>query len=101
MIIEIHKPELENLIRERMESGGFQDLEDVLMRALKSSSTGEQAAAQAEENPRPVPSGISTARFGAKPGAIKRLSQANQAVNGFLVDTMLSPSSSSHSQIRA
>jgi hypothetical protein len=42
MIIEIHKPELESLIRERMESGGFQDVEDVLMQALKSSA-GEHA----------------------------------------------------------
>ncbi len=45
MIIEIHRPELESLIRERMESGGFQDVEDVLMQALKSSATGEQPAA--------------------------------------------------------
>ena len=44
MIIEIHKPELESLIRERMESGGFQDVEDVLMQALRSSPTGEQPA---------------------------------------------------------
>jgi len=36
MIIEIHKPELENLIQERMASGGFQDVEDVLIQALKS-----------------------------------------------------------------
>jgi len=35
MIIEIHKPELESLIRERMESGRFQNVEDVLMQALK------------------------------------------------------------------
>ena len=45
MIIEIHKPELESLIRERMESGGFQDVEDVLMQALKSSATREQPTA--------------------------------------------------------
>src|SRR6266436_1814393 len=45
MIIEIHKPELESLIRERMESGGFQNVEDVLMQALKSSPAGEQPAA--------------------------------------------------------
>ena len=44
MIIEIHKPELESLIRERMESGGFQDVEDVLMQALRSLPTGEQPA---------------------------------------------------------
>lgn len=45
MIIEIHKPELENLIRERMASGEFQNVEDVLMQALKSSPAVEQPAA--------------------------------------------------------
>ncbi len=44
MIIEIHKPELENLIRERMESGGFENVEDVLMQALKSSSVSGRPA---------------------------------------------------------
>ena len=44
MTIEIHKPELEALIRERMTSGAFQDVEDVLMQALKSSPPVEQAA---------------------------------------------------------
>jgi hypothetical protein len=37
MTIEIHRPELEALIRERMQIGGFQSVEDVLMQALKSS----------------------------------------------------------------
>lgn len=37
MTIEIHKPELEALIRERMNSGEFQNVEDVLINALKSS----------------------------------------------------------------
>jgi hypothetical protein len=36
MTIEIQKPELEALIRKRMESGGFQSAEDVLMEALRS-----------------------------------------------------------------
>ena len=45
MIIEIHTPELENLIRERMASGGFKNVEDVLMQALKSSPAGEPPAA--------------------------------------------------------
>jgi hypothetical protein len=36
MTIEIHKPELEALIRERMKSGAFQNVEDVLIQALKS-----------------------------------------------------------------
>lgn len=33
MTIEIHRPELEALIRERMNSGGFHDVEDVIMQA--------------------------------------------------------------------
>jgi hypothetical protein len=37
MTIEICKPELEALIRERMKSGAFQNVEDVLMQALTSS----------------------------------------------------------------
>ena len=45
MIIDIHKPELETLIRERMASGAFQNVEDVLMRPLKSSPAVEQPAA--------------------------------------------------------
>ncbi len=38
MTIEIRRPELEALIRERMESGEFQTVEDVLLQALKSSA---------------------------------------------------------------
>jgi hypothetical protein len=45
MTIEIHKPELECLIRERMASGEFEDVEDVLMHALKSSPAGEPPVA--------------------------------------------------------
>jgi hypothetical protein len=37
MTIEIHRPELEALIRERMKIGGGQNVEDVLMQALMSS----------------------------------------------------------------
>ena len=36
MTIEIHKPELEALIRERMDSGAFENIEDVLLQSLKS-----------------------------------------------------------------
>ncbi len=35
MTIEIHKPELEALIQERMASGRFLDLEDALMQAFE------------------------------------------------------------------
>ena len=37
MTIEIHKPELEALILERMRSGAFASIEDALMQALESS----------------------------------------------------------------
>jgi hypothetical protein len=37
MTIEIQEPELEALIQQRMASGQFQDVEDVLIQALKSS----------------------------------------------------------------
>ena len=40
MTIEIHKPELETLIRERMESGGYENVEDVLLHAMQSSHPG-------------------------------------------------------------
>lgn len=35
MTIEIHKPELEALIMERLRSGAFKSIEDVLMNALQ------------------------------------------------------------------
>lgn len=37
MTIEIHQPELEALILERMQKGAFGSVEDVLLQALKSS----------------------------------------------------------------
>ena len=46
MTIEIHKPELEALIRQRMESGAFEDVEDVLLHALYSSSVSEPRPAK-------------------------------------------------------
>jgi hypothetical protein len=36
MTIEIQKPELEALILERLKSGGFETIEDMLMQALQS-----------------------------------------------------------------
>jgi len=36
MSIEIHQPEIEALIEQRMASGAFQDVEEVLLYALKS-----------------------------------------------------------------
>ena len=49
MTIEIHRPELEALILERMKSGAFQNVEEVLMQALKSSPTWENGTGLPEE----------------------------------------------------
>jgi len=38
--IEIHRPELEALIIQRMKSGGFHNVEDALLQALKTSPPG-------------------------------------------------------------
>ena len=53
MTIEIHRPELEALIRERMKKGAFEDVEDVLMQALESSplSAGKEAVPSDEAVP--------------------------------------------------
>lgn len=40
MTIEINKPELEALIQERLQSGAFRNVEDVLMHALNADVTG-------------------------------------------------------------
>jgi hypothetical protein len=37
MTIEIHQPEIEAMIHQRMQSGAFHDVEDVLLHALKTS----------------------------------------------------------------
>ena len=41
MTIEIHGPELEVLIKQRMKSGGFLNIEDVLLQALKTAELVE------------------------------------------------------------
>ena len=46
MTIEIHRPELEALIRQRMERGAFQSVEDALLHALMASPV------PAEQDPR-------------------------------------------------
>jgi hypothetical protein len=46
MTIEIHRPELEALIKERLTSGAFRDVEDVLMQALNSSPPGDEVASR-------------------------------------------------------
>ena len=47
MTIEIHKPELEALIQERMKSGAFESVEDVLMQALKSAPPAAELSGEA------------------------------------------------------
>jgi hypothetical protein len=49
MTIEIHKPELEALIRERMKTGGFHDVEDALIQALTTSDAPPQAGPRREK----------------------------------------------------
>jgi hypothetical protein len=42
MNIEIHQPELESFIQERMQSGAFRSVEDFLMHALISATVAER-----------------------------------------------------------
>jgi hypothetical protein len=42
MTIEIHRPELEALIIQRMKSGGFHNVEDALLQALRTSPPVEE-----------------------------------------------------------
>ena len=44
MTITVHKPELEALIRERLETGSHEDIEDILIHALQSSRSREPSA---------------------------------------------------------
>ena len=46
MVIEIRSPELEALIRERMSSGAFRDIEEVILQALRSSDAHPPAEAK-------------------------------------------------------
>ena len=47
MTIEIHRPELEALIQERLKSGVFENVEDVLMQALKSAPPAMELSGEA------------------------------------------------------
>ena len=49
MTIEIHRPELEALIRQRMRIGGFQNVEDVLLEALKASPADAEREEQSRD----------------------------------------------------
>ena len=46
MSLEIHQPEIEALIQQRMASGAFHDVEDLLLHALKCAPIPEAASAQ-------------------------------------------------------
>jgi len=50
MTIEIHQPELEALIEQRIDSGAFRNVEDVLMQALKSLPPEQRGPAQPKLN---------------------------------------------------
>ena len=49
MTIEIHTPELKALILQRMKSGGFQTVEEVILEALKTSARVAEAAGRTAE----------------------------------------------------
>jgi hypothetical protein len=49
MTIEIRSPELEALILQRMEQGGFHDVEDALMQALQESPTVNGDGAKSDD----------------------------------------------------
>jgi len=46
MTIQITRPEVEALINQRLQSGGFKDAEDVILQALQSSGTPAPEAAR-------------------------------------------------------
>jgi len=50
MTIEVHKPELEDLLRERLENGTFTDVEDLLIQALKSTSESKPVTHKPKKN---------------------------------------------------
>ncbi len=48
MTIQITKPEVEALINQRLQSGGYKDAEDVILQALQSSPSKPPASVQPE-----------------------------------------------------
>lgn len=51
MIIEIHSPEAEVIIRRRMSAGGFQSAEEAIVDALKSATAAEAPSAHTPRRP--------------------------------------------------
>lgn len=56
MTIEINKPELEAAIRQRLETGQFESVEDVLWQALNPTSPQNQPASASRRRPAGRPS---------------------------------------------
>jgi hypothetical protein len=75
MSIEIHQPEIEALIQQRMASGAFQDVEEVLIHALKSA---------------PVPDVPSAKPFGRK--LVDAFAEAREILGGVELDFTRDPS---------
>ena len=74
MTIKINKPELEALIHERMKSGGFQNVEDVLLQALNPQPRVQpiKGLTSQEKEFRAISPGISASRFGVEAGEVKK-----------------------------
>jgi Arc/MetJ-type ribon-helix-helix transcriptional regulator len=53
MTIQITRPEVEELINERLRSGAFKDAEDVILQALQSSPPQAASAQQSDATDRP------------------------------------------------
>ena len=51
MTIQITRPEVEAIINQRLQTGGFKDAEEVIIQALKSSPAAETPAASAAQKP--------------------------------------------------
>jgi hypothetical protein len=49
MTLEIHKAELEELIRQRMQSGAYQDVDDLLLQALRLPQLNSATVRSAQE----------------------------------------------------
>jgi hypothetical protein len=49
MTIEIHQPEIEALIQQRLQSGAFHDVEEVLLHALRTSEAPAISSAHGSE----------------------------------------------------
>ncbi len=75
MSVEIHQPEIEALIQQRMASGAFHDVEEVLIQALKTA---------------PLPTAPSRTPFGKK--LVDVFAEARQILDGIELDFPRDPS---------